>query len=154
MNKFIISESEKRRILNMHKISSSKNYIMEQECVNATPNFVFSNYVALPDGVDVAGDPYAMDLPSGNYKLTQVAPNLLIYYVNDSSGCFTGYMIHAGDIRKTNPKFGAGDIPSEINFESGKSVEFDGGKKAKILEISDNKYPKVSVNNGKVIRGN
>lgn len=152
MNKFIISESEKRRILNMHKISSSKNYIMEQECMNATPNFVFSNYMALPDGVDVAGDPYAMDLPSGNYKLTQVAPNLLIYYVNDSSGCFTGYMISAGDIRKTNPKIGE-SIPGEINFESGKSVEFD-GKLAKILEISDNKYPKVSVNNGKVIRGN
>jgi hypothetical protein len=138
MKNLIITESEKNRILNMHKSRSKNNYLMEQGCLNPTPNYTFTNYMQLPDGVDVAGDPYAMDLASGKYKLTQ--------------GCFTGYMIHAGDLRKRDPKIGE-SISTEINFVSGESVMFN-NQLAKILEISDNKYPKVTVDSGKIIRGN
>jgi hypothetical protein len=152
MKNLIITESEKNRILNMHKSRSKNNYLMEQGCLNPTPNYTFTNYMQLPDGVDVAGDPYAMDLASGKYKLTKVSDNLLIYYVNDSQGCFTGYMIHAGDLRKRDPKIGE-KIPAEIDFVSGQSVQFN-NENVKILEISDNKYPKVTVDSGKIIRGN
>ena len=152
MNNLLITESEKNRILNMHKSRSSKHYLMEQGCLNPTPNYTFTNYMQLPDGVDVAGDPYAMDLASGKYKLTKVSDNLLIYYVNDSQGCFTGYMIHAGDLRKRDPKIGE-KIPAEIDFVSGQSVQFN-NEYVNILEVSDNKYPKVTVDDGKIIRNN
>ena len=37
MKSFIITESEKNRILNMHKSATSKHYLMEQGCVNVPP---------------------------------------------------------------------------------------------------------------------
>jgi len=37
MNKFIISESEKQRILEMHQNATSRNYLMEENGFNPTP---------------------------------------------------------------------------------------------------------------------
>jgi hypothetical protein len=165
MKKFIITEEEKSRILNMHKSISAIHYLMEQGCQNQTPNFVFPAYVpseGWPDGVDVAEDPYGMSLPTGTYNLVKVKSdpnkvdgvgnpiNLLMYYVNDSSGCFTGYIISFGEIFKTNRQIES-QIPKQINITSGDNFTVN-GEYTKVFEISNNRYPKTNTDGGQTIR--
>jgi hypothetical protein len=152
MKSLIITESEKQRILNMHKSRTSKNYLMEEGCLNPTPNAEFINYVTPPDGFDTT-DP-SMDLPAGKYNLVQVAsadPNkkLYIYYVNDLKGCFTGYVINANMSGRKAPE--EVKIPTQIDYTPGEALNLDGNQ-VKLFELMDNKYPKASASGGQTIR--
>jgi len=166
MKKFIITEGERERILNLHKTRSSKQYLMEQTCANESPNFEPSNFRShsRPGSLEFVQVGKSMEVPSGTYTLKPANVGTSNYYVFDSSGCWTGYILSGGRewISKNYVKKGEefkltynggpailpvqmGDFTDEIPF---------GG----VWEYSENKYntsPNTDgPNSGKTIRSN
>jgi hypothetical protein len=150
-----ISQSEKNRILEMHRSATRKNYLFEQAL--PLPN-KFSDYKAgayfnlLQSGNwDQAEASNNFPFSAGTYTLTPATDDPLgsSAFLVDSKGQFTGYLLFFKQPQKTKP------LPTQLTIDENGSPDLpnDSWQEVKyVAEIANNTYPKIPLNQRTGIR--